>query len=38
MEEMLIMCNAVRRAVTRALVSRDFPFGPLHRSIDCKRA
>src|SRR5271166_5091329 len=29
MDEMLIVCNAVRRGVTRALVSCDFPFGPL---------
>ena len=29
MEEMLIVCKAVRRGVTRALVSCDFPFGPL---------
>src|SRR5436309_8704372 len=29
MEEMLICCKAVRRGVTRALVSCDFPFGPL---------
>ena len=29
MEEMLVVCKAVRRAVTRALVSCDFPFGPL---------
>ncbi|HZC25762.1 MAG TPA: 3-methyl-2-oxobutanoate hydroxymethyltransferase, partial [Actinopolymorphaceae bacterium] len=28
-EEMLIVCRAVRRGVTRALVSCDFPFGPL---------
>ena len=31
---MLIVCKAVRRAVTRALVSRDFPFGPLQQGID----
>lgn len=29
MDEMLIVCKAVRRAVKRALVSCDFPFGPL---------
>jgi 3-methyl-2-oxobutanoate hydroxymethyltransferase len=29
MEEMLVVCKAVRRGVTRALVSCDFPFGPL---------
>jgi 3-methyl-2-oxobutanoate hydroxymethyltransferase len=33
-EEMLIVCKAVRRAVRRALVSRDFPFGPLQQGID----
>src|SRR2546430_5325834 len=30
MEEMLVVCKAVRRGVERALVSCDFPFGPLH--------
>jgi 3-methyl-2-oxobutanoate hydroxymethyltransferase len=34
MEEMLIVCKAVRRAVKRALVSCDFPFGPLQRGVD----
>jgi len=29
MEEMLVVCQAVRRGVTHALVSCDFPFGPL---------
>ena len=29
MDEMLIVCKAVRRGVTRALVSCDLPFGPL---------
>jgi 3-methyl-2-oxobutanoate hydroxymethyltransferase len=29
MDEMLLVCKAVRRGVTRALVSCDFPFGPL---------
>jgi 3-methyl-2-oxobutanoate hydroxymethyltransferase len=29
MEEMLVVCKAVRRGVKRALVSCDFPFGPL---------
>jgi 3-methyl-2-oxobutanoate hydroxymethyltransferase len=28
-DEMLVVCKAVRRAVRRALVSCDFPFGPL---------
>jgi 3-methyl-2-oxobutanoate hydroxymethyltransferase len=34
MEEMLVVCKAVRRGVSRALVSCDFPFGPLQRGID----
>src|SRR5262249_53987577 len=29
MDEMLLVCKAVRRGVTRALVSCDVPFGPL---------
>ena len=29
MEEMLVVCRAVRRGVARALVSCDFPYGPL---------
>lgn len=29
LEQMLVVCQAVRRGVTRALVSCDFPFGPL---------
>jgi 3-methyl-2-oxobutanoate hydroxymethyltransferase len=29
MEEMLIVCKAVRRGVSRALVSCDLPYGPL---------
>jgi len=29
MEQMIVVCQAVRRGVTRALVSCDFPFGPL---------
>src|SRR5881296_2718429 len=28
-EEMLVVCKAVRRGVERALLSCDFPFGPL---------
>lgn len=31
MEEMLVVAKAVRRGVRRALVSVDFPFGPLQR-------
>jgi 3-methyl-2-oxobutanoate hydroxymethyltransferase len=34
MEEMLVVCKAVRRGVSRALVSCDFPFGPFQRGID----
>src|SRR5947207_5145222 len=34
MDEMLVVCKAVRRGVTRALVSCDFPFGPLQEGID----
>src|SRR2546430_8925549 len=29
LEEMLVVCKAVRRGVARALVSCDVPFGPL---------
>ncbi len=29
MDEMIVVCKAVRRGVTRAMVSCDFPFGPL---------
>lgn len=29
MDEMVVVCRAVRRGVSRALVSCDFPFGPL---------
>jgi 3-methyl-2-oxobutanoate hydroxymethyltransferase len=34
MEEMLIVARAVRRGVSRALVSCDFPFGPLQEGTD----
>jgi 3-methyl-2-oxobutanoate hydroxymethyltransferase len=34
MEEMLIVCKAVRRGVRRALVSCDLPFGPLQQGTD----
>ena len=34
MDEMLIVCKAVRRGVTRALVSCDFPHGPLQQGVD----
>jgi 3-methyl-2-oxobutanoate hydroxymethyltransferase len=34
MSEMLLVCKAVRRGVKRALVSCDFPFGPLQEGAD----
>lgn len=34
MEEMLIFSKAVRRGTKRALLSCDFPFGPLQQGID----
>ena len=34
MDEMLMVLKAVRRGVTRALVSCDFPFGPLQEGSD----
>src|SRR5919201_5157691 len=34
LEEMLVVCKAVRRGVTRALVSCDFPFGPLQEGTE----
>lgn len=34
MEQVLVVCQAVRRGVTRALVSCDFPFGPLQEGAD----
>jgi 3-methyl-2-oxobutanoate hydroxymethyltransferase len=34
MDEMLVVCKAVRRGVQRALVSCDFPFGPLQEGAD----
>jgi 3-methyl-2-oxobutanoate hydroxymethyltransferase len=34
MEQMVIVCQAVRRGVSRALVSCDFPFGPLQEGVD----
>jgi 3-methyl-2-oxobutanoate hydroxymethyltransferase len=33
MDEMLVVCRAVRRGVSRALVSCDFPYGPLQEGI-----
>src|ERR1700720_4170392 len=34
MDEMLVVCKAVRRGVKRALVSVDFPFGPLQEGAE----
>lgn len=34
MEEMIVVCKAVRRGARRALVSCDFPFGPLQEGVD----
>jgi 3-methyl-2-oxobutanoate hydroxymethyltransferase len=34
MGEMILVCKAVRRGIKRALVSCDFPFGPLQEGTD----
>src|SRR5438309_2713028 len=34
LEEMLVCCKAVRRGVSRALVSCDVPFGPVQEGVD----
>src|SRR5215510_11210469 len=34
MDEMIVVCKAVRRGVKRAVVSCDFPFGPLQEGPD----
>jgi 3-methyl-2-oxobutanoate hydroxymethyltransferase len=34
MDEILVVCKAVRRGATRALLSCDFPFGPLQEGTD----
>jgi len=34
LEEMLVVCKAVRRGTKRALVSCDFPFGPLQQGVE----
>lgn len=34
MEEMIVVCKAVRRGVKRALVSCDIPFGPVQQGVD----
>lgn len=38
LDEMVIVCKAVRRGVRRALVSVDFPFGPLQQGTDAALA
>ncbi len=38
LEEMLVVCKAVRRGTKRALVSCDFPFGPLQQGVDAALA
>src|SRR4249919_3062203 len=34
LDEMLVFCKAVRRGVSRALVSCDIPYGPVQEGID----
>jgi len=34
MEQMIVVTQAVRRGVKRALVSVDFPYGPLQEGVD----
>ncbi|MFN2460663.1 MAG: 3-methyl-2-oxobutanoate hydroxymethyltransferase [Candidatus Velthaea sp.] len=34
LEQMIVVCQAVRRGTARALVSCDFPFGPLQEGTD----
>ena len=34
MDEMIVVCKAVRRGTSRAIVSCDFPFGPLQEGVD----
>jgi 3-methyl-2-oxobutanoate hydroxymethyltransferase len=34
LDEMLVVCKAVRRGVARALVSCDLPFGPLQEGVE----
>lgn len=38
LDEMVIVCKAVRRGVKRALVSVDFPFGPLQQGTEAALA
>src|SRR2546422_8412023 len=34
LDEMIVVCKAVRRGTKRALVSCDLPFGPLQEGVD----
>ena len=34
LDEMLVVCKAVRRGTARALVSCDLPFGPVQQGVD----
>ena len=34
LDEMLVVCKAVRRGTSRALVSCDLPFGPVQQGVD----
>src|SRR3954465_670620 len=34
MDEMIVVCKAVRRGTKRALVSCDLPYGPLQESVE----
>jgi 3-methyl-2-oxobutanoate hydroxymethyltransferase len=38
LDEMLTVCRAVRRGVTRALVSCDIPYGPVQQGVDAALA
>ena len=38
MEEMIVVARAVRRGARRALVSVDFPYGPLQQGTDAALA
>jgi 3-methyl-2-oxobutanoate hydroxymethyltransferase len=38
LDEMVLVCKAVRRGVRRAIVSVDFPFGPLQQGTDAALA
>jgi 3-methyl-2-oxobutanoate hydroxymethyltransferase len=38
LDEMLIVCKAVRRGVKRAMVSCDFPYGPLQEGVQAALA